>query len=355
MIHISFTRLITRLCALCLGVGIIYTFLYMPHIIERFRTKKSISILAWPLVLSADYLSEFEQKTGIKVYITYFENYEELFVKLQSGDAAGYDLIMPSDYAADLFIKQGLLKKIDKSKLNFWSDMYQTLLGHYYDPDNTYSIPFSWEVYGLGIDTTYYDGELPRASWGLIFDPAIAPPKVGMLDDAREIALIAAQYLFGSIEDLDEQKIEQIIQLLVRQKKWVASYTDLRTDYLLLSQTVPVALGYVSDINRVMRRKDTVKFLIPEEGSFALLDLFAIPAASQKDDLIYQFLNYLYQPHVIKQYIDTFGFYPPRKNVQPEDPLFAVEPKPDLFKKLHFFKNVIPEHFLNKLWIALKS
>ncbi len=149
--------------------------------------------------------------------------------------------------------------------------------------------------------------------------------------------------------------MEQIIQLLLKQKKWVAAYTDLRIAYLLLSQTVPVALGYVSDINRVTRRTDTIKFLIPEEGSFVLLDLFAIPATSQKDDWVYQFLNYLYQPHVLKQYIDMFGFYPPRKNVHPEDPLFAIEPTQDLFKRLSFFKNVIPEPFLNKLWITLKS
>ena len=144
MIIIS-ARIITRFLIIIGVTASIYLFLYFPRIIEQLRQQRSINVLVWPSIFGADYLGVFERETGIKVYITYFENYEELFVKLRAGQGKGYDLIMTSDHATDWLLKENLLKKIDKTKMPFWSQLYPALLGHYYDPNNEYTVPYSWE------------------------------------------------------------------------------------------------------------------------------------------------------------------------------------------------------------------
>ena len=351
-----FFTLLLRGFIVAIWSGIIFLFLYASVFKSLLFPDKVINVLSWPKILDGEFLSDFEKETGIKVNISYFESNEELLVKLRTTPMHGYDLVMPSDYIVELFIKEGLIKKIDRSKLNFWDQLYPALLGHYHDPLNNYSIPMYWTVFGLGVDRDYFGGKLPRASWDLIFDEQFAPERVSMLDGARELVSIAAQYLFGSIEGLDRSHIEQIKQLLIKQKKWVEVYTDLRPEYLLASKTCPVIIVMGTDLVKVMRRFENIHFLIPEEGSFVIIDSFVMPATSTKDALVYQFLNYLYQPEIMKQYVDKYEFFPTTQNVEIDDFYENISvPTPALFEKIHFYKNVIPESILNEVWIAVKA
>lgn len=338
------------------GVGaILFAFLQFPRFVSLFRTQKSINVLAWPNIIDAEYFEQFEQETGIKVYLSYFENYEELLVKLRSG-SGDYDLITASDYAQSLLIKEGVVQPIDQSKLTFFKDIYPSLLNLYSDPGNSYSIPFSWELYGLGINVDAFQQGLPEASWRLLFDPAISPDRVGMLDDAREVVSIAALYLFGPHKKtLTKDDLKKIQELLIAQKPRVVMYTDLRTDYLLISQSAPVVLGFSSDLYQAMRKHPNLKFIIPKEGSFMLVDTFMIPASSDKIELVYAFLNYIYQPHIIKKYADRYSFFPALQGVASDTTRYLITPTKSLFSHLTFFSYDIPEKALRELWIALKS
>ena len=333
----------------------LYGFLQLPSLFARFRVQRSINILMWPNAIDAQYFVEFEQKMGIKVYLSYFESYEELLVKIRSG-SGDYDLIMSADYAVDLLLKEGAIKPIDKSKLSFWSQLHPALLDLYYDRGNRYSIPFGWEIYGIGVDTHYYKNKLPEATWKLLFDEKLAPPHVGMLDDARENVSLAALYLFGKGKmSLNKADLKEIAQLLIAQKKRVAMYTDLRTGYLLVSGTAPVVMGISSDIYSVMRKHDHIKFMLPKEGSFLVLDTLLLPATTKKDDLVYQFLNFLYQPEILKLYADRYSFFPALKGVTTSKNRYLLAPSRSLFSRLRFFNYKIPEEGLRELWIALKS
>lgn len=336
--------------------GVIALFLYAPDPISRMRGIKSINVLAWPGVVDASYLKEFERDTGIRVNMTYFEHNEELFVKLRSSGGSGYDLIMPSSYAAELLIKEGLLKTIDKTKLSFWSSIYPLLLGHYYDRGNDYTVPYVWGVYGLAIDTRYFGDQQVEPSWRLVFDERFIPGRIGMLDDAREAPLIAAMYLFGDIEGLNATKLQQIKNLLLDQKKWVAAYIDLRPGHLLLSETAPVVVTNSLDIFKVMRQYPFIDFLIPQEGSFLEIDSFAMPVGVVDEDFVYQFLNYMYRPDILHAYAEKYAFLSPLSDVTVSHKSYPFsQPSSELFSKLHFFRNVVPLSQLTALWIALKS
>ena len=264
------SRLFFYILVIALWSGAIFLFLYTPLLVNMIRKQETINILAWPQVLDAQYLKKFEKETGIKVNISYFEHNDELFAKLKMVKKHDYDLVMPSDYAVKLLIEEGLIKKIDRTKLDFWDQLYPALLGHYFDPYNEYTIPFYWTPVGLGVDRDYFNGNLPVASWSLIFDEQISPKHISVFDESRELLLIAAQYLFGS-KKLDEKKIKQIKELLIKQKKWVELYTDMRPEYILASKTCPVVIVYGADLVKVMRRFENIDFLIPKEGGLFLL------------------------------------------------------------------------------------
>ncbi|MDP3889197.1 MAG: spermidine/putrescine ABC transporter substrate-binding protein [bacterium] len=355
MIKRIYLQLLVRISMIAMVTGAIGLFLYSPRFFNFLRTEKSISIFTWPQIIDTSFLDEFERQTGIKVHIRYFGNNEELLMKLELM-REGYDLVMPSDFMVPQLIEKGLIKKIDKTKLDFWHTLYPALLGHYFDPNNEYTIPYYWGIYGLGIDRDYFKGKKISKSWSLLFDERLAPPSIVMVDGARELTLIAAYYLFGPIDKLTPQQISLIKQLLQKQKKWVYAYTDLRAEYLVASKTVPVALVLSADIAAVMPYFEHVDFVVPQEGSFWIIDSFALSSTSKKEELVYQFLNYIYRAGVLQKYVDKFGFFPPTTNVQPTFSRGGLSiPSEQVIKKLYFFKNIVPEEVLNEIWIALKA
>lgn len=341
---------------MAIGVGaVMYGFLRTPELIEWLMPSKSINVLVWPNIIDAEHFKPFEQETGIKVRLNFIENYEELLFKMQSG-MGDYDLMMASDYAARALMAAGIAKPMDKKKLPFFPDLYPTLLDFYFDRDNNYTIPYAWEMYGIGIDTTYFKDGLPAASWALLFDPKISPPRIGMLDDAWENVSIIARYLFGGLDKtVTAHQMQQIGALLQQQKKRVVMYTDLRTDYLLVSQSAPAVLGISSDIYHAMRYYDTIKFLLPKEGSFMLMDLWLIPKTTKKDEWVYQFLSYVYRPEIMKLYADRFNFFPAIRGVVSDDNRYLIAPTKSLLGRLHLFDYKIPDQQMRELWISLKS
>lgn len=339
--------------------ALIIAFLSLGRLSELLYREKSINVLVWGQVLDKEFLSDFEHETGIRVNMSYFESNEELLAKLYSTESHDYDLIMPSDWAVELLIKDGLVKRLDRSKIAVWNELYPTLCHHYFDPYNEYTIPYFWSLMGIGINTLYWDREShPQETWGLIFDECIMPKRIGMIENARALILIAALYLFGEIRPLSNDEVHEIKKLLMKQKSHVEIYTDSRSEYILASGAVPVGVVLSGDLLKVMRRFDTIDFVIPKEGAFAVIDSFAITATSEKDDLVYLFLNYLFRPDIVEKYVDKFDFFSAVKlPVEYDYDRFArlTEPSQDLFRNIHFFKDVISKEVVNDILITLKT
>ncbi len=183
------------------------------------------------------------------------------------------------------------------------------------------------------------------------------PKRIGMVEDVREMISIAALYLFGRYDNLTPAEIEQIKLLLLRQKKHVEIYTDSRPEYVLASGAVPVVVSWFGDFLKVMRQFDYLEFIMPKEGAFAVIDSFAIPAISQKDDLIYPFINYLFRKDVVKKYVDKFDFFPAVIVDVDYDERFVqfTQPTRELFTTINFFENVVSKETINDVLITLKS
>ena len=345
--------LVIRLLIIFFWTSVIVFFLFLPKFFNFFGAEKSLTIFTWPLVLDAHYLARFEKETGIKLYIGYYETDDELIGKIKSG-SGNYDIVIPTDHVVELLIREKLLKKLNKSKLNFLPSLDSRLLGHYFDPHNAYSIPYFWGVYGIAINTYYFNKKTPEPTWGLLFDKSMSPAPVVMTDAAREAIMIAAQYLFGTIEALkDPQKRKQIKKMLIKQKKWVQLYTESRTEELLLLDSAPVIAALSPDVWKAKQEKknNLIEFLIPKEGSFIFIDNFVVLASTQKDDLVYTFLNYMYRPEVVVHHMAEYGSCAPITGIPADSSNYC----PKNFSKFDFFRNVISEQEVDSIWIDLMA
>ncbi len=347
---LSFSTTITRFLIFCFWIAAISAFLLLPSLVNKLRSQKSITIFTWPMMLDPVYLKQFEKETGIKLYITYFENGPSLLSKIEATRGAGYDLIIPDDHSLVQLIEKRLVKKIDKDKLHFWSQIRPELLGIYADPNNYYSIPYYWAMYGIGYDSNQL--KQPLDTWGVLFNPSNDEHgHICMTDDAREAVMVTALYLFGTVDALkDKASLQKIKETLIAQKKLVEVYSISRSDSLLQSKSCLMAMITSPELFRLNRERPQFKFLKPKEGSLVVVDSMAISAGSDKDDLVYQFLNYLYKDDVIHYHTQNFGYCSPISTVPSEQKNICSA---EIFKQLNFMKSVISDDEINQLWIEV--
>ena len=62
-------------------------------------------------------IKKFEEETGIHVNISYFDNNDELLIKMRATQDAGYDLIIPSDHTNEMSTRW-IIKK-DRQNTNY--------------------------------------------------------------------------------------------------------------------------------------------------------------------------------------------------------------------------------------------
>jgi spermidine/putrescine transport system substrate-binding protein len=341
-------------------IGLIFAGLYWPKWKIFHYEENSINIFSWGDILDPDVVADFERETGIKVHLNYYSSNEELLVKLKATRGEGYDLIIPSDYAVQQLAKDHLLLPLDRSKFSFWEDLNPALVNLPFDPDNIYSIPFEWEIFGLGIDSNYFSTRPLDPSWKLIFDEKVINYKITMINDPVEAVLFSSFYLYGIVDRLDQGQVEEIKKLLIRQRKWVEAYADFRGDYFLATKNCPVVVSSSSYIWRTMRNFPFIRFVVPKEGTFITIENLCIPSASKKEKLSYQFINYLFRPESVASHYRTFGFFPsnlkalPLMELDPQaEALIRTSPKD--FNKFYLTKVLLPQQELRNLWVEVKT
>lgn len=348
---------LVRIVYVLVVVGCVALLLYTPGLIEKFLHKKSITILVWPTAIDTEFLADFEQSTGIKVHVSYVETNEEIMAKIRAQQISAYDLIMASDYMIDQMVQCRLLQPLKRDFFVHWHKLYKGLANLYFDPDNRYSIPFFWDMYGLCVDGNSTDiQQAAHVGWGLIFDSSKISGPIGMIEDYREAVILAATYLWCSTNTVQTlQDLSIIKDLLSNQKAWVTRYTDSRGGALVASQAARAAVTISTDVIRLKQYHPSVEFVVPDNGKFMIVDSFAIPNSTKKQDWVYQFLNYLYDPDILQRYANKHTLRTSHMQVKAAIITDTIEPDQQFMSSFSFFKTGISDKQLSKLWISVLS
>ncbi len=339
-------------------VAAIFGFLYIPSLFRAFENKRSINVFMWSGVVDPQVLVDFEKESGIKVNVSYFEGNDELIVKVLATKGKGYDMIVPSDYAITFFTEHGLLKKIDKTKLDFWPAIHPKFLNHWFDPLNEYSVPAEWYVLGLGMNKKHFPQGLPEASLKTFFEP-LGTYRIGALNDSKELAALAVKYRYGKLRAISKEETKDIKHLMIKQKRYVEAYTDFRGDFLLESGNCSVVLVPISVIWKTLAKNDSVAFLLPKEGTFLGIENYAILESSTKEELVYQFMNYLFRLDVQKHNFNNRILLSTRSDAD-----FILENSilRECFEKIgdqpggaQLFEHLLTDEQVNDIWMAVKG
>lgn len=347
-----------RTIIICFYTAIIAFFLYLPKISKFvFNSKKSINLYIFTDMISRETMEEFVKKTDIKVNVKYFDSNEELLAKFKINKGKGYDLITVSDATLELLKKENLLQKIDLSKISNFQELDTRLLSHYFDPKNEYCLPYFWSIDGIIYKKNIIENSNSEISWNLIFkDNGF---KICMLDSPTEIIYLAAIYLFGRTTNLTQENLNEIKNLLIKQKNWVEIYMLASLQYYLFGKVVPVAVTSSAFAKKILDLSNKFDFAVPEKGSLVLIDNLAIPKVSKKAKLIHKFIDFVLSKENMLKNSKIFGYNPANKECYKFiDKKFLNNPSfflsDEKFKNLHLLTNQLNLKTIEKLWLEVR-
>lgn len=260
---------------------------------------------------SIDVLSAFEDLTGIKVNYTTFDSNESLYAKLKSGGAT-YDVIVPSDYMIGKMIQEGMLAPLNKENIPNISKIGESYTGMAYDPQDEYSVPYTWGTVGIIYNTEMVE-EAPT-SWDALWDVEYAG-NILMFNNSRDAFAIGAKKLGMSLNPQTVEEVEIIAQELKAQKNVVQAYVMDEIFDKMSGGEAAMAPYYAGDAITMIDESPQLDFVIPEEGTNYFVDAMCIPANAKNKEAAEIFINYMCEPDVGLANIDFIGYSTPIEEV----------------------------------------
>ena len=313
---------------------------------------KEINIFTWTEYVPADIFDCFGLVYGVDVHVDYFSSNEELYTKMSFGaNVNPYDVIHPSDYMIGVLMREGLLQKLDQSKLPNKINLDASLISSYGNALD-YLVP-----YQMGTQAIVYNSKTvtnPPKSWADLWNPEYKG-RIVAVDDNRVIIGMALLTLGYDVNSTDPAQLEEAKQKLIE---------------LMPNMAGDVDLGIVWNGEAFLTKKDNPAFeyVFPKEGSIIFYDGMGIPTKAPHPDISYAWFNYLLQGDVSWLTLVDYPYTNPNKaalefaKANHADVYKAYIDSPitntpaDIFKKGHEVKDLGKALLLyDAIWTKIKE
>ena len=307
------------------------------------------------------YLAEYGKEVKVN-YTTYASN-EDMYAKLKSG-AVKYDIVIPSDYMIELMIEEDMLEEIDFSNIPNYQYIDEKYRNLFYDPDNKYSVPYTYGMVGIIYNTTMVEGT--PDSWGLMWDENYKG-KILNFNNPRD-AFGTAMYKLGiDVNTSDTADWDAAFEALKAQKPLVQSYVMDEIFNKMKGASAAIAPYYAGDFLTMYDDNNDLAFYYPKEGTNVFIDAICIPKGTQHKDIAEAYINFMLSEDAAIANAEYIGYASPNTLVRDsaEYAEYMNEIHPDAYDILYpenvefltsYFKNQSSEtrSYMNNLWEDLK-
>ena len=244
-----------------------------------------------------DIIAAFEAKyPHIKVNYSTYDSNEVLYTKLKNGGIS-VDVIIPSDYMIARMIQEDMLLELNYDNIPNYRYIDDTFKNTDYDPENKYTVPYTWGTVGILYNTKYVD-EADVTGWELLWNEKY-DDKILMFDNSRD-AFGIAQYLLGyDVNTTDPAQLQACADKLAQQKPLVQQYVMDQIYSSMENEEAWIAPYYAGDCMLMMENNENLAFYLPEHQGFNMfIDAMCIPKACQEKEAAELFINFLSDPEI---------------------------------------------------------
>ncbi len=327
--------------------------------------KNEITVYNWGQYISdgtddsLDVIAAFEEETGIQVNYITFDSNESMYTKLKTGGAS-YDVIIPSDYMIGKLIEEDMLEPLDFSNIPNYAYIDEAFRDQAYDPDNTYSVPYTWGTVGLIYNRQYVSDE-DAQSWSCLWNSKYAG-KILMFDNPRDAFAIAESLLGYSLNTTDAASLRQCADLLAQQKPVLQAYVMDQIFDKMQRGEAWAAPYYAGDYLTMVEENPDLGFSHPQEGFNIFIDAMCIPKGCQNKAGAEAFINFLCRPDVSAANLDYIGYSTPEtaaKEYMDEEVIESPVAYPDdeTIARSESFSSLPTSttQTMNDLWLTVKT
>ena len=307
----SFKRFVAGTCAALLLLGFGYIFL-MPHAQDQI----TLNVYNWGQYIadgsddSMEVIAEFEKRyPNIKVNYSTYDSNEIMYSKLANGGIT-VDVIIPSDYMIARLISEDMLLPLNFDNIPNYRYVDENFRNTAYDPDNTYSVPYTWGTVGILYNTQYVD-EADVTGWELLWNEKYAG-KILTFGNSRD-AFGIAQFLLGyDINTTDKAQLDRCAELLKQQKPVLQQYVMDEIFAIMQNEEAWIAPYYAGDCLTMMGENENLAFYLPEDQGFNMfIDAMCIPSCAKEKEAAETFINFLCDPEIAGANMDWICYGTP--------------------------------------------
>ena len=303
----------------------------------------------------------------VEVNYTTFASNEDMYAKLSSG-AVSYDVIFPSDYMIQRMAEEGMLLELDYENIPNYQYIGDSFRGMYYDPEEKYTVPYTYNFVGIIYDAEQVDEE-DTGDWDLMWNEKYAG-NILQFNNSRD-AFATAQYKLGL--DVNSEKAADwrlALEELKTQQPLVKSYVMDEVYNMMESGEAAICAYYAGDFFTMLDAEAEsvdLQFYAPDRTNY-FVDAMCIPSCCQNKELAEAFINYMLEEEPAVANAEYICYGCPNSLVYEnedyaeemgEEAMEILYPDIDRFGELYdayAYRNLTPGMLdtINTLWEELK-
>ena len=257
-----------------------------------------------------DIIAAFEEKyPNIRVQYATYESNEVMYSKLKNGGIT-VDVVIPSDYMIARMIDEDMLLELNFDNIPNFSYVDEQFKYNDFDPENKYSVPYTWGTVGILYNTAYVD-EADVTGWELLWNEKYSG-KILMIDNSRD-AFGIAQYLLGyDVNTTNKAQLQACADKLKEQKPVVQQYVMDQIYSIMQNEEAWIAPYYAGDSMLMMEENENLDFYLPQDQGFNLfIDAMCIPDCCREKEAAELFINFLCDPEISGANMDYICYASP--------------------------------------------
>ena len=256
---------------------------------------------------SLDVIAAFEKAyPNIRVQYSTYDSNEIMYSKLANGGIT-VDVIIPSDYMIGRMVQEGMLEELNFDNIPNYQYIDDAFKNTSYDPENKYSVPYTWGTVGIIYNTKYVD-KADVTGWELLWNEKYAG-KILMFDNSRD-AFGIAEYLLGyDVNTTDEAELQACAAKLAEQKPVVQQYVMDQIFDAMENEEAWIAPYYAGDYLTMVEENPDLAFYRPTaQGYNMFIDAMCIPTCCQEKEAAEAFINFLCSPEISSANMEFLGY-----------------------------------------------
>lgn len=243
---------------------------------------------------NAEFEKWYFETYGKKVKVNYdtFDSNESLRSKLEIG-AVNYDVIVPSDYMIQYFIEKDMLAELNFDNIPNYSNIDDKYKNLYYDPENKYTVPYTYGVVGIIYDANEVD-PADVTGWEIMWNEKYSG-EILQFDNARDAFGTAMYMLDIDVNTTDTAQWDAAYEKLAEQNSVLKGRVMDQIFNMMESGEAAIGAYYAGDYYTMVSEQAEdvdLRFYTPERTN-VFVDAMCVLKTSEHKDIAEAYINFM--------------------------------------------------------------